>query len=397
MSQLKILIVEDETIIALEIQEYLESMHYCVTAITSSGSGALKSVTENCPDLILMDICLKSEPDGIEVAKKIQSARHIPIIFLTAYSDDGLLERAKTVRPYGYILKPYQRQDLKVAIDMAMYIFKIEGEKQQALDDLQLAKIELEERVEKKTADLKKANESKSKFVAQISHELRTPLHHILSYSGFGVSKIDKVDKEKLLSYFTKIKETGIKMARLLDDILDLSKLESGKMVYEMKEEDLVRITTNVVDEFQTLLKNKELTLNVKIEENIAKVKGDWHRLAQVIRNLLSNAIKFTPPKKEITIRIGPEALEPGKLKKDQNRVSGLSFSIKDEGIGIPENELNLVFKQYIQSSKTKNRAGSTGLGLAISQEIIKAHQGIMSVCNNPQGGAKFSFLLPIV
>jgi two-component system, sensor histidine kinase len=395
MHKARVLIVEDESIIGLETQESLKSLGYEICAIVNSGAGAIKNIEEKQTDLILMDINLKGDIDGIEAAEIIQLNHHIPIIFLTAYSNERMLDRAKRTKPYGYLLKPFKKQELKVAIEMALYIFKLEADRKKALDDLQKANEELGHRIERRTAELTKANESKNKFVAQISHELRTPLHHILSFSGFGINKINKASKDKLVYYFKKINETGNRMAVLLNEMLDLSKLEAGKMDYDMKKEDLMVITTHVTNEFQTSLEEKEINLKIINRNRNSKITADSIKLAQVIRNLLSNAIKFTPPKKRIVITIDQENPKDRNMVENQNKAAALSFSIQDEGIGIPENELNSVFEQYIQSSKTKNRVGSTGLGLAISNEIIKAHEGKINVENNPNGGAKFSFFLP--
>ena len=137
------------------------------------------------------------------------------------------------------------------------------------------------------------------------------------------------------------------------------------------------------------------MILEIIQRNKVSAITADGLRLAQVIRNLLSNAIKFTPSKKKIIITIDQEIPEGVNLVTDQNVTAALSFSIKDQGIGIPENEIHSIFDQYTQSSKTKNRVGSTGLGLAISNEIIKAHYGKLIAENNKEGGTTFSFMVP--
>jgi PAS domain S-box-containing protein len=235
------------------------------------------------------------------------------------------------------------------------------------------------------------ANETKSEFLANISHEIRTPMHQILSYSKFGIDKIDTVAKEKLHHYFSRIHLSGKNLLILMNNLLDLSKIESGKMNYDMAKNDLQQIIENVSDEFTSLIDEKELLLSVNKTDLSTSVVCDEPKIGQVFRNLLSNAIKFTPNKKKITISIGLGKLQD---KKGTTR-SAVLTSIKDEGLGIPIGELNTVFDRFIQSSKTKTGAGGTGLGLAISRDIIEAHGGRVWAENNPERGSIFKVLLP--
>jgi len=128
MEKVKIFIVEDESILALGLKKKLESLDYTVTDTASSGSEAINKINQNTPELILMDIVLKGDMDGIETAAKINETSNIPIIYLTAYADDEILKRAATTRPYGYILKPYKEKELKANIEMAIYRKKSEEE-----------------------------------------------------------------------------------------------------------------------------------------------------------------------------------------------------------------------------------------------------------------------------
>lgn len=230
------------------------------------------------------------------------------------------------------------------------------------------------------------ANSAKSEFLSNLSHEFRTPMHQILSYAKFGVDKLDKVNKEKLLHYFTKISTIGKNLLVLLNDLLDLSKLESGKLEFNMQQNDLKQMIDAVSNEFASIKDERGIILSVNKGEVSTKIICDGYKIEQVIRNLFSNAIKFSPKGEKITITIKPGAYESR---------SGLLVKISDQGIGIPNDELENVFDKFIQSSKTKTNAGGTGLGLPICKKIILAHKGNIWAENNNEGGATFSFLLP--
>lgn len=144
MEKIKILVVEDESIIAADIAMSLQGMGYEVIPTVSSGNKAIMKIEENRPDLILMDIVIKGEMDGIETAEQIGEQFQIPIIFLTAYADKKTLERAKKTGPFGYITKPFEEVDLRVAVEIGLYKAKMEAEREMLITELQeaLAKVE---------------------------------------------------------------------------------------------------------------------------------------------------------------------------------------------------------------------------------------------------------------
>jgi CheY-like chemotaxis protein len=154
MAKANIMIVEDEAIVGEELKISLEDMGYTVTSIVKSGEQAIEKAEQDCPDLILMDIRLKGQMDGIEAAELIRSRLGIPVVFLTAYADDDKLERAKLTMPFGYILKPFQDRDLEVTIEIALYTAKIDAERKQMQDELAKHRDHLEELVKERTKEL---------------------------------------------------------------------------------------------------------------------------------------------------------------------------------------------------------------------------------------------------
>lgn len=231
------------------------------------------------------------------------------------------------------------------------------------------------------------ANKLKTDFLANMSHELRTPMHAILTYSRFGIEKIHRVNDEKIISYFTTIRDSGTRLIQLLNDLLDLSKLESGKMNFSFSRENLSEVIKHAIKEANILASEKKLTIQTEGLEDISLIEIDSQRITQVIINLLGNAIKFTPEHKTITVFAEPVELP--------NKKEGVVISIRDQGIGIPKEELGTIFDKFIQSSKTNTGAGGTGLGLSICREIIHAHHGTIWAENDDEEGAIFRFTLP--
>jgi signal transduction histidine kinase len=261
-----------------------------------------------------------------------------------------------------------------------------------AIKELNIATIEAESA--KNVAE--QANQSKSEFLANISHELRTPMHSILSFSNLGIKKLEKVPLTKLESYFSKIEESGSRLMLLLNDLLDLAKLEAGRMEFNFIDADLAKTLDSCVGEREACLQERGMVLNVLPSEGITKGVFDPEKIAQVIVNLLSNAVKFTPEGKQIFVSIVEDTLPAGRRKNDQGQQEALRLVVRDEGVGIPDDEFESVFDKFIQSSKTKSGAGGTGLGLAICKEIIEGHHGRIWAENAPNGGAVLSFIIPI-
>ena len=235
-------------------------------------------------------------------------------------------------------------------------------------------------KLEKEAAE--RSNHAKSTFLANMSHELRTPMHGILSFAKFGQQKTETASKEKLKSYFDEIHDSGSRLMTLLNDLLDLSKLESGKTTYSMRKGCLKETLALACSEMKAFSEEKGLTLFMDAPSSDTSGDFDAERILQVARNLLSNAIKFS--EKGTTIRI-----------KLDSAPDLLRCEVSNRGVGIPQPELEAVFDKFVQSSKTRTGAGGTGLGLAISKEIIQQHQGRIWAENSTDGETIFTFEFP--
>ena len=254
----------------------------------------------------------------------------------------------------------------------------------------------LQEKVDAQTRDLIKARDealaaerTMSAFLANMGHEIRTPLHAILSYARFGQESIetlssDTAELNELKEHFDIINESAEDLLSLLNDLLDLSKLRAGKMVYDYTEVDLVTVTREIIAQCLRLLEEKGILATVQTSGRHRRIVADHRKIGQVIRNLLTNAMKFSPPDSTIDIEI------------DYTDTDTTLLRVIDNGPGIPPDETEAIFEPFQQSSKTNSNAGGTGLGLAICKEIIaNGHHGWIKAVNNESGGATFIFALP--
>ncbi len=231
------------------------------------------------------------------------------------------------------------------------------------------------------------AVKAKSEFISNISHELRTPMHAILSYSKMGIADCDGENHEAIKEYFGKIQTAGSRLLSLINNLLDISKMEAGKMAFKKSWCDFSEVIEHTLSELDSLIKNKSLTLTAEVTAKNTSTICDKQRMIQVMVNLISNAVKFSSRGDDIRVCVADGHLPDG--------TDALCCSVADNGAGIPEAELEEVFGKFIQSSKTKTGAGGTGLGLAICLEIVAAHSGRIWAENRKPRGAVFSFMIP--
>ena len=227
-----------------------------------------------------------------------------------------------------------------------------------------------------------RSNAAKTEFLANISHELRTPLQSILGFSELGEARSGS--QPRLQGMFASIHAAGQRMLVLVNNLLDLSRLESPVGEIQRQPQDLAPALRAVIDELQGLAQARRLQLQLAPPTRAALwASGDAFRLQQVLRNVLANAIRFAPEGSNITI---DWLAQPG----GEHRIS-----VRDHGPGVPAAELDSIFEAFVQSSRTKDGSGGTGLGLAICRKIMAGHDGSIHARNHPDGGAVFEILLP--
>jgi len=246
--------------------------------------------------------------------------------------------------------------------------------------------------LESALVEAEKASIAKTEFLANISHELRTPMLGILGFAELGITKLDIVDKTKLLKYFNRIHTSGKRLLLLLNNLLDLSKLEAGQVQFEYAEHSINDVINDVIIELGSLIKTNQLQAVITADKDDYIAEFDLQRIHQVLYNLISNAIKFSPEQGTITIII----IEEKMLNKGES-TSSIKVIVKDQGIGIPNEELESIFDKFSQSTATNTGAGGTGLGLSICKDICYYHNAPIWAENAtlPNTGARFIFSLP--
>ncbi|MCA1029826.1 response regulator [Bacillus timonensis] len=221
----------------------------------------------------------------------------------------------------------------------------------------------------------------KSEFVSTVSHELRTPLSSVLGFTELMLNKELKPDRQK--KYLTTIYNEAKRLTALINDFLDVQRMEAGKQTYDKKFEDLLPIIQNVIDTQKVNATNHQVSIEQLAETTI--VLGDKDKLSQVFNNLISNAIKYSPEGGNIQVKM-----------YEENEY--LCVAVSDEGLGIPKESIEKLFTKFYRiDNSDRRRIGGTGLGLAIVKEIVQAHEGTVTVSSELKKGSTFVVKLPIV
>lgn len=250
--------------------------------------------------------------------------------------------------------------------------------------------------IEKKAHDLELASQYKSEFLANMSHELRTPLNSIIVLSQLMAENKKNHLDEKELQFAETVHSSGNDLLNLINDILDLSKVESGKIELNPERLYLSDLKPYVTDSFEELMKSKGLSLAIQIEKGTPEyIITDIQRVQQVVKNLFSNAIKFTE-KGEVRLSISKPDKDITFNNPELHHNSSIAIAVTDTGIGIPADKQELIFEAFKQADGTTSRRyGGTGLGLSISKNFARLLGGEMQLSSNEGNGSTFTLYLP--
>jgi len=408
MPKKRIMVVEDEGITALRIQKNLEDMGYTVTSMEFTGEDAVKKAEHDVPDLVLMDIVLDGTMDGIEAAGQLRSRFNIPVVYITAHSDEKILNRIKKTEPFGYIIKPFDERELRTAVEIALYKHEIDRKLREQEKELRKHREQLAELVEERTAELRSSAEllkeeisdrrlaeaeairsshlaALGELAAGVAHEINNPINGIINYAQILLNKNGHDADEKDIAHRI-IKESD-RIANIVRSLLsfahDRKEIKHNSSIPEIMSDTLTLTRTQ--------LKKDGIDLKVDIPSDICNIAAQPQQLEQVFLNIISNARyalnqKFAGPNKKKILEIQCKKIADAERPYIQ-------ISFYDTGTGIPADILNKIMNPFFT---TKPSSAGTGLGLSISQNIINNHGGKIIIDSKEGEYTRITVNLPL-
>ncbi|MFM9968802.1 MAG: response regulator [Burkholderiales bacterium] len=382
MEHKRVFVVEDETFSSMILCRQLNQLGYVVCGTASQGDAALAGIESARPDIVMMDINLNGDMDGLEVARRLRETYPVPVVFLTAYTESEVVASASTVGAYGFLVKPFQERELHATIQVAL----ARGEFDRQMRDLNSS---LEERVRSRTAqleqamaNLKEANRAKDVFLENMSHEMRTPLNHIIGLAEVLKSLPAAGPNASALRCAEKIGLAGWRLAQYVESLLDLKAIQQAPMDLSMTPIRIAQVIDEAVELTTPMATAKHLRIQWRPTAlHEAHAIADHDRLMQVLLCLLSNAVKYNRSGGQINIEL---------REKD-----GLvAISITDTGEGMTIAQQARAFEPFARFVPQGEVIGGIGIGLTVANRIATSMGGQLALQSRHGQGTTASLRL---
>ncbi|WP_353572288.1 hybrid sensor histidine kinase/response regulator [Candidatus Albibeggiatoa sp. nov. BB20] len=375
-----ILVVDDVPANVKVLMDFLTANGFKVLT-AKDGQAAIKRAEYAKPDLILLDVMMPVM-DGYEACKVLKSQEStldIPIVFMTALADTTDKVKGFELGASDYITKPFQQEEVLARVNNHLKIVTLQ--KQLQLRNTELESLYLEQKQARQAAEA--ASKAKDTFLANMSHELRTPLNAIIGYGEIIHEDAFELGFRDILLDLDNIQLAAKQLLDLINDVLDLAKIEAEKMELQIEEIEICELIKNVVILIQPIIKKNNNELFVACPEGLGIIQTDRKRIQQILLNLLGNAAKFTNDGHVHLI-----------ARREDDK---LFFDVKDTGIGIEQEKIETIFLPFLQGDNSRTRKyGGTGLGLALCQRICQILGGQILVSSEIGKGSQFTIELKV-
>ncbi len=390
MSKKVVLCIDDEYIVLDSLREQIQQAFGTdlIIEVAESGDEALEVFDELTADdyeipVVIADFIMPGMKGDALLAKIHSIKPAAKKILLTGQATiEGVGNAVNKANLYRFLSKPWDKEDLVLTIREALKSFDQDKTILKQNAELKELNVNLEKKVEQRTLELKELNATKDKFFSIIAHDLKNPFNTLLGFSELMIANIDTYDKEKISEFVNIIYETSKTSYALLENLLEWSRSQTGRLEMEKKNIDLEDMVEDNINLLSNNAAKKEIDLVNKLKPNsVAFIDGNM--ISTVIRNLMSNAIKYTPKKGSITIT---------------SSITGnfIELSVTDSGVGIKEENISKLFRIDMNYSTkgTSNETG-TGLGLILCKEFVMKNEGEISVKSEHGKGSTFTVKLP--